>query len=103
MIVDSKQAVIDFAPATVAEEVAQNVRTFLRTVKYSAPLQRRFGVSFDGIDEPLNTELEADYSAEILDGLREWEPRAQVNDITYAYDVDEARWIPTLNITVKEG
>lgn len=103
MIVDSKPTAIDFAPASVAAEVAQNVRTFLRTVRYETPLQRRFGVSFDIIDEPLNTELEADFSAEIIDGLREWEPRAEVNDITYEYDVQEARWIPTLDITVKEG
>lgn len=103
MIVDSKQTAIDFAPASIAAEVAQNVRTFLRTVRYETPLQRRFGVSFDTIDEPLNTELEADFSAEIIDGLREWEPRAEVNDITYEYDVQEARWIPMLDITVKEG
>ena len=35
---------IDLAPATKIEEILQNVRTILGTVKFSVPLDREFGI-----------------------------------------------------------
>ena len=42
---------INFAPATIAEEVMQNVRMIISTVKYSVPMDREFGI--DGAVIPL--------------------------------------------------
>ena len=38
---------INFAPASTAEEVIQNVRTILTTTVYSVPLDRNFGINPD--------------------------------------------------------
>ena len=35
---------IDFAPKNVVEEVVQNVRTIITTIKYSIPMDREFGI-----------------------------------------------------------
>ena len=42
-VVTTDAKTIDFAPATKIEEILQNVRTILGTVKFSVPLDREFG------------------------------------------------------------
>ncbi len=76
---------INFSPATVEEEVLQNVRTILTTVKYSVPLDREFGLSATMLDDPMPI-AQAKLSAEIVGAIRRWEPRARVVEVKYEGD-----------------
>ena len=49
----SPSAAINFCPATVAEEVVQNVRTIVATMVGTVPLDRDFGFSWEAVDRPL--------------------------------------------------
>jgi hypothetical protein len=60
-----KRQDIDFAPASPEEEVIQNVRTIIATLKYSVPLGRRFGVSAVMLDWPMPKAIVA-LQAEIM-------------------------------------
>ena len=42
---------INFAPATIAEEVMQNVRMIISTIKYSVPMDREFGIDAQSISQ----------------------------------------------------
>ena len=41
---------INFAPVTIAEEVMQNVRMIISTIKYSVPMDREFGIDGAVVD-----------------------------------------------------
>jgi len=76
---------INFSPATIEEEVLQNVKTILTTVKYSVPLDREFGISATMLDDPMPV-AQAKLSAEIVGAIRRWEPRARVVEVKYEGD-----------------
>ncbi|MFC3802798.1 lysozyme [Cohnella sp. GCM10012308] len=71
---------IDFAPATVAAEVAQNIRTILTTPIGSAPLARSIGIDNTMIDEAPAI-AEARLVAEITAAIAAQEPRAVVSEV----------------------
>jgi len=76
---------INFSPDTIEEEVLQNVKTILTTVKYSVPLDREFGISATMLDDPMPV-AQAKLSAEIVMAIRRWEPRARVVEVKYEGD-----------------
>ena len=78
---------IDFAPATVAEEVLQNVRCILATMKYSEPLDRDLGLSATYLDAPME-KSKAKMVSDIILAIAENEPRAAVTNITFEPDID---------------
>ena len=45
---------IDFAPDNTIEEVLQNLRTILGTMKGEIPLDRNFGISGNVVDMPIH-------------------------------------------------
>ena len=57
---------INFAPLTTREEIIQNVRTLINTIKWSIPLARDVGISGDVIDMPI-LQAKARLSQEIFD------------------------------------
>lgn len=73
---------INFAPATIAEEVMQNVRMIISTVKYSVPMDREFGIDGAVIDRPVNV-AKAHLTNEIFRAVRRYEPRAEITDIDF--------------------
>lgn len=73
---------IDFAPATVVEEVLQNVRTLLRTAKYSVPLDRALGITADFLDRPTPVAM-ARLRVEISEEIERYEPRAKLRVIQF--------------------
>ena len=79
---------IDFAPASLLAEIVQNIRTLLRTVKGSVPLDRAFGMSGNGLDDPLPV-ARALISREIVDAVARYEPRAEV--VRVECETDELR------------
>ena len=84
MVIDitADMAEINFAPATAAEEIIQNVRTLLTTHKGSVPMDRVLGISADILDLPIGA-AQAKLSAEIVGAVNQYEPRALVQQILY--------------------
>lgn len=77
---------INLMPATEAEEVVQNVRMILATMKGTVPLDRSFGIDGRFIDEPISA-ARARAAAEITSAIHEQEPRAKVKKIFFDGDI----------------
>ncbi len=85
---------INWAP-TVAEEVAQNVRTIVATETGSVPLARELGTPQDVVDQPQSA-AGARLQASVVKAVRTYEPRALVTDVELEATVDGK-----LSVTVK--
>lgn len=83
----SKPAAIDWG-ATGAEEVAQNVLTLIKTLKYEVAYDRTLGLDVDFIDKPL-PEAVSLITAQIYAVIDEREPRAEVLDVQFVGVNDE--------------
>lgn len=77
---------IDFAPATEAEEILQNIQTILATLAGSVPLDREFGVE-GYVDQPM-AKAQAMMASDILIKIKRYEPRAAVTSITFTQEAD---------------
>ena len=77
---------INFAPATVAEEILQNIKCILSTVKFSVPLDRDFGIDASMVDMPIDV-AKAKLVPEIFMAIAKYEPRATVIDISWEGDI----------------
>ena len=94
----NKTPEIDFAPATIVEEVIQNVRTIVTTIKYSIPLDREFGIDGSVVDLPINV-AKARLTNEIFRAVRRYEPRAVIESITFKGE-ETGRLIPTVGVSI---
>lgn len=74
---------VNFAPKSEAEEIIQNVRTILTTIKKTVPMDRDFGVSSEMLDLPIAA-AQAKMTAEIIDAVNKFEPRASVMLVDYS-------------------
>lgn len=92
---------IDFAPATLAEEIVQNVRTILTTIKYEIPLDRGFGIDGGVVDMPIQ-QAEAFLSNEIFQQIKKYEPRAIIKNIAFEGD-SNGKLSPTVEVSVSEA
>ncbi len=90
---------IDFAPATVVEEVIQNVRTIITTIKYSIPLDRAFGIDGAVVDQPIHV-ARAKLTDEIFRAVRRYEPRAVIESIDFEADIS-GRLTPRLEVSIR--
>lgn len=87
LIVTGDNLKLNFNPSTEEEEILQNLRTILSTVKYSVPLDRSFGVAADFVDAP-TPEARALAENAYFNAIREYEPRVVVEKITWEETVD---------------
>lgn len=93
-------AQINFIPATLAEEVLQNVRMIISTVKYSVPMDREFGIDGAAVDRPINI-AKAHLTNEIFRAVRRYESRAVIESIDF--DGDESGQLsPTIKVQVSQ-
>lgn len=92
---------VDFAPANVYLEVAQNVKTILTTLKYSVPLDRNLGLNAVMLDKPM-PRARAKLQAEIYNAIRKYEPRCKVLKISFEADLD-GLLVPKVRIRVNNG
>ena len=81
-------------PATEVEEIAQNVLMIITTPKFTAPLDRGFGISAAMLDAPISAS-QAKTAAEIA--VKEFEPRAQITNVFFDGDFANGK----LNIRVQ--
>ena len=89
---------INFAPSTIQEEVIQNVRCLITTIKWQIPLARDVGISGDVVDMPI-LQAKARLSQEIIQCLKRYEPRAQIQKIEFEADAT-GRLIPRLEVKI---
>jgi len=94
---------INWEPGSELTEVVQNVQTLLSTHVFSVPLDRRLGISWDAIDEPLDGSSESILQEELLNAIQTYEPRAIVNSVEFTYDPQKERMIPVVDISIKGG
>lgn len=101
MIVDVTADIgpVNFAPATELEEILQNVRTILTTLKKSVPMDRDFGISGDVVDLPIAT-AQAKLTGEIVAAVNKYEPRASVVSVSYEGEEVEGVVKPKVRIKV---
>lgn len=92
---------VNFAPANVREEVIQNVRTLLSTVKWTIPLARDLGISGDVVDMPI-LQAKAKLTQEIIQCLKTYEPRAQVQKIEFDGDIS-GKLVPKVEVRIIES
>lgn len=78
---------IQFAPKNELEEIFQNVRAILSTIKGSVPLDRDFGVDASYLDKPINV-AKAMLSAEIIKAVRAYEPRVTITAVDFTANLD---------------
>lgn len=103
----TETVVIDFAPATVAEEVGQNIRTLISTHLYSCPGAREIGVDYSTLlDEPI-TVARARLTGIITEAIMEQEPRAEILSIEFVETEEEAslygKLRPVIRYRLAEG
>lgn len=77
---------LDFAPATVAAEVLQNVYTILTTIKGTVALDRGFGITGSRVDKPVQ-QAQAYMTNDIFRAIKRFEPRAKIKEIGFRADM----------------
>ena len=92
---------INFAPASVVEEVIQNVRTIMTTIKWQIPLARDLGISGDVVDMPI-LQAKAKLTQEIIQAVKRYEPRAQIQKIDFEADVT-GKLTPKVEVRIIEN
>jgi hypothetical protein len=90
---------VDFFPKSGVEEILQNVKTILSTVRGSVPLDREFGISADLIDAPTPA-AQARSMAEIVEAVARDEPRAEITAVSFSGDSD-GRLIPKVKVRIR--
>lgn len=94
-------APVNFAPNTVVEEVLQNVATLLSTIRYTVPYDRMLGINPNYLDDP-SPVTRARLTADILETIQKYEPRAKVIEILFKEDQREGILVPTVRMDVNE-
>lgn len=90
---------INLAPATLIEEVLQNLSMVLQTTKNTAPLYRDFGLSGSFIDKPISV-AESLLAAEIYETVEKYEPRAKIVNISFERDELTGKLSPCLEVEI---
>ena len=81
---------------TTEEEIAQNVRSLVRTAQGSQPLARALGVPLVTVDGPVDV-AQARIAAALQQQIKSHEPRARVDRIMVDGDLDGHLW-PTVRL-----
>lgn len=99
-IIDTtKESEINLAPETVYEEVIQNLYFLYSSIEYDVPLDRELGLSGTYIDRMVET-AEALVMADIYDKTEEYEPRAEIVNISFEADYQRGVLKPIVEVEV---
>lgn len=91
---------VSFTPGNELEEILQNVRTILTTMKGSVPLDRDFGLDGSVLDRPVNA-LRAVLTTNIIEAVEQYEPRVKVTQVSFSGNADEGVVIPTVRVVIR--
>lgn len=82
------------------KSVLQNVAIILRTRLASCPMYRGFGLPMNFLDRPA-TALEPLLFNEVKEAVEEYEPRAEVTNVTVGEsEVDPGRVVPIVEVLI---
>ena len=90
---------LNFAPATEAEEILQNVRMIVSTVRGTVMLNRSFGIDGAALDRPINQAQQA-IAADIIAEVARQEPRATVTAVRWDGTAAEGALNPRVEVTI---
>lgn len=96
----NKYAVV-FAPATVQEEVVQNIRMILSTIYFSVPYHREFAITADYLDDPIHVS-QMRMRADIAEKILKYEPRAKLEEIVFQGDAINGYTKPIVRISLND-
>ncbi len=101
-IVDTtKENEINLAPATVYEEVIQNLYFLYSSTEYDIPLDRELGLNPKYIDKPIET-AKALATTDIYDKTEEYEPRAEIVNIDFKADYESGVLKPIVEVVIND-
>ena len=90
---------INLAPETTVEEVLQNVAMIVSTPKFSVPLDRGMGLAQRFVDKPIQA-AQSILISEVLDAVEEYEPRAEIENVTFELGEKPGTLIPVLEVNI---
>lgn len=86
--------------ADTVASVLQNIAIILSSFKGTSPLYRQFGVDRRSVDKPIPV-AKPMLIIDIEEAIREFEPRAEVRNITFKHDPNNpGRLIPTVEVDI---
>lgn len=95
----SERVKINLAPATLVEEVLQNLAMIIQTAVNSVPLYRSFGTSGAFLDKPTPA-AETLIVSEIYEAVEKYEPRAEIRNIYFETDGATGKLSPCLEVVI---
>lgn len=93
---------LNLAPETLEEEVLQNVAIIVSTPKFSVPLDRGLGLAQRFIDKPIQV-AQSILISEVLDAVEEYEPRAEVTNVTFEVGETPGLLVPVLEVNIVDN
>jgi len=93
---------INLAPEDTTEEVLQNVAVILSTPKFSVPLERGLGLAQRFLDKPIPA-AQSILISEVLEAIEEFEPRAEVENVTFELGDRPGTLIPIVEVKIIGG
>lgn len=93
---------LNLAPETLEEEVLQNVAIIVSTPKFSVPLDRGLGLAQRFIDKPIQV-AQSILISEVLDAVEEYEPRAEVTNVTFEAGETPGLLVPVLEMNIVDN
>lgn len=90
---------IDLAPSSREKEILQNVAVLLSTPKMSVPMDRGLGSSMGFLDRPAQA-ARALMISEIAEAVAKYEPRAQVERVSFREGETHGSLIPVVEVSI---
>ena len=91
---------VKLVPDSEYEEILQNVRTIITTLKKTVPMDREFGINGELVDLPIAA-AQAKLTGEIVAAVSRYEPRAKVVSVSYEGSEADGTLKPTVRIKLK--
>lgn len=88
---------IDLSPANEQQEIIQNIAVILDSIQNSCPMCRGIGIPSDIYGRPLPV-VENMLVGYIYDQIEEYEPRADIAEVTFEQDEIKGTVIPIIYI-----
>lgn len=97
LIINPKNNTWNFSPSDTYQEILQNVKAIITTLRGNVPMDRAFGINPAVVDEPINI-ARARLSSEIVKAVKEFEPRADIRNINFSGDFENAQIVLKIRI-----
>ena len=95
---------INMFPRTTIEEILQNVRMLISTVRGTVPLDRELGLTNSFIDDPL-PKGKARFAIFMIETIQDYELRVRVTNVDFAPRLDDAldgRLYPRVKVMISD-